>query len=373
MTNPFKPSFGTYPPILIGRDGILDEFRYGLKTGPGDPNRAVVFTGSRGIGKSVMLSELADIASEAGFVTVRINSLDNLLKEVIDRILINASEVLGKKTRKLASLTLPFVGGGVAFENDEDYQFGESVQLEQLAKQIDTAGSGLFIAMDEIHYSNINELRQFFSSYQTLVSQGLNVAIAVAGLPRSVSDILNDDLLTFLRRATQIVLADVAIKDVEQAFEETITKNGRAISKKNLSTVAVATCGYPFMIQLVGYHVWLQNEDKVQISSKDVKIGIQAAKRRLGSTIHAVSLNDLSNVDRTFLTYMAMSDTPVAVSKIAEKMQVSGSYVSQYRKRLIEAGIIVPIAHGEIDFAIPYIKDYLREHIASDYIEINRS
>jgi predicted MarR family transcription regulator len=124
------------------------------------------------------------------------------------------------------------------------------------------------------------------------------------------------------------------------------------------------------MIQLVGYHVWLQNEGKKEISGKDVKVGIQAAKRRLGSTIHAISLSDLSNVDRTFLTHMATSDTPITVSDMAQKMHVSGSYISQYRKRLIESGIIVSTAHGEVDFAIPYIKEYLQEHIASDYIEL---
>jgi hypothetical protein len=366
--NPFKPSFGTEPPILIDRDEILEDFRYGLASGAGDPYRSIVFTGARGVGKSVMLSECTDIAQSEGLVCVRINSSNDLLEELVDRILVNANEMLDRPTRKVTSLSLPVIGGGVAFSSESAHEFGWTVKFEQLIEQIDKAGSGLFIALDEIHYSNIEQLRKLFSSYQTLVSQGFNVAIAVAGLPRAVFDVLNDAVLTFLRRATQYVLANVSLRDVEIAMAQTIIENGRLISKENLRRTADVTRGYPFMIQLVGYHIWLQGEQRKRITTADVEEGVRVAKRRLGSTIHAVSLSDLSNVDKTFLAHMASGETPAAMATIATSMGVSGSYANQYRRRLIEAGIIEATSHGQVNFAIPYLKEYLQEHIVREYL-----
>jgi hypothetical protein len=329
----------------------------------------MVFTGARGVGKSVMLAELADIALAEGFICVRVTSVDNLLEEVVDRILTSTQDIIEKPGSRVTSLSLPFIGGGIAFSPESQHEFGWSVKFEQLAKLIDEAGSGLFITLDEIHYSNIEQLRKLFSSYQALVSQGVNVAIAVAGLPRAVSSILNDSVLTFLRRATQYLLADVLIRDVELALAQTVQDYERTISRESLHKAAKATYGYPFMIQLVGYHIWLQNEQRERITKADVESGIVAAKRRLGSTIHAVSLNDLSNVDRTFLAYMASGTTPAPISTLAERMGVSGSYANQYRRRLIEAGVIESAAYGQVDFAIPYLKEYLEEHIVHDYIE----
>jgi hypothetical protein len=304
----------------------------------------------------------------AGFISVRLGSAEDLLEELVDRILTNASQVLDRPGDRITSVTLPVIGGGIAFSQEATHEFGWSVKFEQLAQEIDQAGSGLFIAVDEVHYSNIDQLRKLFSSYQTLVSQGVNVAIAAAGLPKAVSDLLNDRVLTFLRRATRYVLADVSIPEVEAALLSTISEYGRSISAEDLREAALATYGYPFMIQLVGYHIWLQHEQDERISSADVENGITAAKRRLGSTIHSVSLSDLSKIDRTFLACMAQGETPVATSEIAERMGVSASYANQYRRRLIDAGIIESAAHGQIDFSIPYLKDYLKEHIAHDYL-----
>lgn len=59
VQNPFKPTAGATPPELVGRAGLLDEFEYGLQQGSGAPGLLTIITGSRGIGKTVMLSEAA--------------------------------------------------------------------------------------------------------------------------------------------------------------------------------------------------------------------------------------------------------------------------------------------------------------------------
>lgn len=35
--NPFRPTFGFSPPLLVGRDHVIQDFQDGLRDGPGAP------------------------------------------------------------------------------------------------------------------------------------------------------------------------------------------------------------------------------------------------------------------------------------------------------------------------------------------------
>ena len=68
-------------------------------------------------------------------------------------------------------------------------------------------------------------------------------------------------MLTFLRRAERHTLADVPLPEVRTALRSTISESGRQIEDDALDLATEATGGYPFMIQLVGYHGWRKAED----------------------------------------------------------------------------------------------------------------
>ena len=68
--NPFKPSFGVSPPLLVGRDALIDEFVDALEDGPGSGARATIYTGARGSGKTVMLNAVEDRAQQLGWLVV---------------------------------------------------------------------------------------------------------------------------------------------------------------------------------------------------------------------------------------------------------------------------------------------------------------
>ena len=70
MPNPFHPSFGVSPPLLVGRDQLLDEFVEALEDGPGSSGRATLYTGARGSGKTVMLNAVEDRARAMGWLLV---------------------------------------------------------------------------------------------------------------------------------------------------------------------------------------------------------------------------------------------------------------------------------------------------------------
>ena len=70
MSNPFHPSFGVSPPLLVGRETVLEEFDEALEDGPGSAGRATLFTGARGAGKTVMLNAVEDLARRRGWLLI---------------------------------------------------------------------------------------------------------------------------------------------------------------------------------------------------------------------------------------------------------------------------------------------------------------
>src|ERR1700759_2331129 len=70
MQNPFRATFGVSPPYLAGRDGVLAEFEGALVDGPGASSRAMLLTGARGVGKTVLLNAVEDRARSRGWLVI---------------------------------------------------------------------------------------------------------------------------------------------------------------------------------------------------------------------------------------------------------------------------------------------------------------
>ena len=81
--NPFRPTFGTSPPLLVGREAQLDAFAASLEEGPGSPGRATVYTGARGVGKTVMLNAVEDLARQFGCLVVSETATPGLVDRLI--------------------------------------------------------------------------------------------------------------------------------------------------------------------------------------------------------------------------------------------------------------------------------------------------
>jgi hypothetical protein len=191
------------------------------------------------------------------------------------------------------------------------------------------------------------------------------LAFVGAGLDSAVSDVLNDHVLTFLRRAERHHLGSVDPADVARAIREPIEENGRHIADEALEAMVEATQGYPFLIQLVGYRVWRRHSTDSEISMADAREGAADAKRRLGALVHAPALAESSDIDKSFLLAMAKDDGASRMAEIQARLGVDANYASQYRLRLIAADLIEQAGYGRVDFALPYLREYLRDHAAS--------
>lgn len=93
--------------------------------------------------------------------------------------------------------------------------------------------------------------------------------------------------------------------------------------------------------------------------------GAEAAKIRLGGTVHEPAIENLSEVDRTYLLAMAQDEGPSRTSDIAQRLDKDVQYAGRYRERLIQSGIIFASSYGYVDFTIPYLRQWLQEHAAT--------
>ncbi len=185
----------------------------------------------------------------------------------------------------------------------------------------------------------------------------------MAGLPHNVSALLNDKTVSFLRRAQRYKLGRIADFEVADALRRTILENGRGADEQGLEAAVASIGGFPFLMQLVGFRSWDESPDKKEISSEDFSYGIAAAQRELEDRILDATLCELSSADVRFLRAMLEDEGDSRVSDISQRLGWSAAQVGQYRRRLIDAGVIGERARGVVGFDMPYFREYLSSKV----------
>ncbi len=174
---------------------------------------------------------------------------------------------------------------------------------------------------------------------------------------------LNDGSVSFLRRASQYHLGQIPDSDISLALQKTAASAEKGFTDEALCAAVAVSDGFPFMMQLVGYRSWQAAGEQPEITVAHVEIGIERAKADMRTRVLDSTLNELSEGDIRFLTAMLPDALESSTGKIAKRMGRTDSYASQYRRRLIERGIIEPASRGKVRFALPLLQEYLPEYL----------
>lgn len=377
--NPFTATVGKTPVVVAGRDEYLRDFDTAIQDGPGSHERISIITGPRGVGKTVLLNEFEAVAKSHSWHVISETTTRGFIDRIRDRAYKLVQELSSEPKRRLSGIKLPYLG----FDTESVPAYSPTPTLRSVLDELFDCQAeidarlgqepvGLLITLDELHYAHMDEIVEFGTTIQHLVREDREIAVAMAGIPGAVKPLLAADEgrnpVTFLRRANRIETGMVPIEEVRMALEETAAQVGVSWTPEALDAASNATGGYPFMIQLVGQHAFRNLTDN-EIDEEAVSHGIGAARRKLGQLVHEPSLADLSEVDRTFLTAMSTDDGPSRMLDIAARLGVDSQYAGTYRKRLIDAEMIRPTSHGYVDYELPYMREYLRSHHASDAME----
>ena len=376
--NPFKPTAGKVPPVLIGRQDVIDDFAEGLDNGAGAPGRLMLLTGQRGYGKTVMLTELGRVAQSRGWQVVSETASEGLCERLIS--------TLATSGMRLEGLSIsPSLGvGGVASASLGGVRLANPQQSAPTLRNVIEAklrklpkGKGVFFTIDEAQAASMDDIVALATTLQHVIrdedmrdvpdSEKHGVAFAFAALPAIVDDVVNDKVLTFLRRAQRRDLRAVSLPDVRAAYLQSVEQGGKHISDEDALAAARASEGYPYMVQLVGYYMWRSAERRgsQRIEEQDVQLGIADAALAFEEAVCAPVFAGLTGAQRLFVEAVAEdAGGSSRVSDIAQRTGRSSSWVSKYRASLLKEHVIESDGFGYVRLATPYLASYINQRRA---------
>src|SRR5258707_13593003 len=130
IKNPFSPGAGTPPPELVGRDSILRDARILLgRVKLKRPEKSMLLTGLRGVGKTVLLNEIERLARGEDYRTVQIEaiegrSLGELLVPHLRRLLFELDRLAGAGNKAKRALAVLRSSTGSITATAADTSFG---------------------------------------------------------------------------------------------------------------------------------------------------------------------------------------------------------------------------------------------------------
>ncbi|ALC05631.1 hypothetical protein CDES_06005 [Corynebacterium deserti GIMN1.010] len=371
--NPFRPTFGVSPTILAGRDSLLHSFRLGLAEGPGSPFRALLISGSRGMGKTVLLNEFEDAAAGQGWITLRAYPDDSMVRTLVDSAIPEALQSLDgpQSKRMLSSVAIPGIATvtAIADPSKKDPIPTLVSRLRELATKLRNNGTGILITLDELQSADVSQLHILATAVQDLLRDDFDIALVAAGLPEGIDRLLQHEGTTFIRRAERITLTPVSITDSVQMFTDTTAEGGKQMDPEAAKIAAHISVGYPYLMQLTGSLAWAQSalDNTDTITTTQVNHVRDEVIRRMGMQVHEPSLHQVPDGELTILYAMAqlseqgsaMQDPMVSTGDIAQLMNVKPNALSMQRKQLLTRGLVEVPKYGYLSFTLPYMREHL--------------
>lgn len=359
MENPFVPSFGNRPARIVGREPLVRSLIDSLGRPIGSRDRCTLILGQRGMGKTALLLEIAARARQKQWVVARVSAGPSMLDDIIDAIQVEGTSHLSRNPSRISGVSAGALGFsvGLSFTKEANENYGFRTKLSLLCDRLTEAQLGVLILIDEVQ-PNSDQMRQFASTYQLLVGDEKNLAVVMAGLPGAISNVLNDDVLTFLNRASKEWLGALAIGQVDAHYATTFRDLGIDAPRNLVKEAASATRGFPYLLQLIGYYL-VEYSGMAAIDQHVLDNALDSAQEDLDHNVFEATLRPLSKGDIEFLCAMAPDGDVSTTASVQRRLGGDKNRVQPYRARLIDAGVISSPRRGELEFTIPYLANYL--------------
>ncbi len=356
--NPFSP--GAPPAVVIGRQRLLEEVGRAFSD-QRHRARKTVLRAHRGSGKTVLLDEIQDLATAAGWLVVQEDAGSRsvpLMTRLIDQLLRPLdSDPAPRRDLKGVSGSVLGVGGGVTWSETEDHT---TPTLRTVLEEVLTRKSvrGVLLSIDEIHEATRDEIQELGNAVQHLERNGHAIGVALAGLPSN--DERNEP--TFLSRWFMPQVGVIEDSEIRRGFIETAAVSGWSFTPSALAAAVNVAAGFPYMMQLVGFEAFEEARASSPglIDLREVDVAVPKAQRELNRSVLLTLERRVTPVEREFLFAMAEDAAESRVGDISKRMNQSAQYVDTYKNRLLESGLIRQVGRGLVDFAIPGHRSQLR-------------
>jgi hypothetical protein len=383
IRNPFSPGAGSPPPELAGRDGILEEARVLLgRIRAGRPEKSLLLTGLRGVGKTVLLNEIERLAQDHGYRTLLVEAhqgkpLAVLLAPHLRRLLFELDRLAGagNKARRGLAVLKSFIGAirikvgeidiGVDIEpasgtaDSGDLEVDLPSLFTAVAEAADERGAAVAILIDEIQYFAPAELSALIMAMHKMQQRQLPLVLIGAGLP--ILPGLAGESKSYAERLFNFPdVGPLAEPDAATAIREPIEAAGEAIEPEALQEISRLTKGYPYFLQEWGYQAW-NHATASPISMQVIRETTDIVTKRLDENFFRVRFDRLTPRERQYLRAMAeLGAGPHRTGDIADTLVVKISTLGPVRANLIKKGMVYSPSHGEMAFTVPLFDEFLR-------------
>ena len=387
IRNPYAPGAGQRPPELAGRDEQLRTFDIALeRVAKGRPERSVILTGLRGVGKTVLLNALRSQAVRAQWGTGKFEArpeqgirrplgaaLHMAVRELghpdADQVLGTIKAFIERDAKPGAKLSEKWNPGIMVPATKGRADSGDiEIDLVELFTDIGglaaDKGVGVAIFNDEMQDLGIDDVSALCAAVHELSQQRLPLIVVGAGLPHlpavlSASKSYSERLFRYSRiDRLDRMAADLALtlpaEDEEGSFET-----------EALDAMYELTGGYPYFIQAYGKVVW-DVAPCSPITADDVRVATPDAEAELAVGFFGSRYERATPAEREYLRGMAEASDgqddadQVNTAKVAEVLDRKAQSLSPARDALMKKGLIYSAERGKVAFTVPHFGRYLR-------------
>ncbi len=386
IKNPFSPGAGSPPPELAGRDDALELARILLgRILAGRPEKSLLLTGLRGVGKTVLLNEIDRIARGIGYHTIMIEAREDkglgaLLAPHLRRLLFDLDRLkgAGDKVRRgigvlksfLGSLKVSYGEFDIGLDIDAEQGVADSGDLEvdlanllmAVAEAAEERATSVAILIDEIQYFGANELSALIMAMHRMQQRQLPLVLIGAGLP--ILPGLAGESKSYAERLFNFPdIGPLTYEDAVLALDGPVQKEGVKFEEIALKEIYRLTRGYPYFIQEWGYQAW-NHTSASPITLPTIQGATILVRERLDQNFFRVRFDRLTPKERLFLRAMAsIGADPYRSSDIAEVLGEKLMALGPVRANLIKKGMIYSPAHGYLAFTVPLFDEFMERAI----------
>ena len=382
--NPFVPNAGYLPPELAGRDSIIELADILLdRTKNGLPGKSFIMYGLRGVGKTVLLLQIEQMAEDRGYETIHIENDDDSsickdLAQELRRILIRMTtmDVVGAKLRKGLGILLNYLStlnlsiGALNIEIKPEIGSADSGNpIADIPSLLVAAGEAakennkyIAILLDEIHTVPDIELKALIIAMHRIQQKNLPVILVGAGLPTILAKV--GKAKTYTERLFDYPKIGALTKtETIDALQIPVEKSGVKYTRSALDQIYANTRGYPYFIQVWGKITWNLAND-ILITDSVVAKSQNKVIDELDNGFYRVRYDQLTNKEKNYLRAMAeLGEGSQKSSDIAQKLKQSTSSVSVVRDNLISKGVIYSPEYAKLAFTVPLFEKFIMRNI----------
>jgi hypothetical protein len=387
VRNPYAPGAGQRPPELTGRDREISQFEVVLeRVARGRPERSMVLTGLRGVGKTVLLNTFRSMAMQRLWGTGKIEArpeqsirrpvaaaLHMAVRELAprhrapDRIeyflsVLKAFALRDPKAPKGTSVTMQLgidVPAARGRADSGDLEIDLTELFADAASVAADLGVGIALFIDEMQDVPAPDISALCAACHELSQNGGPLIVVGAGLPHlpsvlSASKSYSERLFRYVRiDRLERGAADLAL--MAPAEREEVTFEPGA-----LDALYQAADGYPYFVQAYGKVTW-DVATGSPVTAKDVSVAAPEAEGELAVGFFGSRYERATPAEREYMRAMAtLGDDPVPTSAVAEELGRKPSSLSPARDGLIKKGLIYSSERGVIAFTVPHFGKFLR-------------